>query len=110
MTFPRGVALAEVGWSKKEDRNYANFLDRLSSYLTRMDYRSVNYAKHFFEIKTQTSRDANNVLICRCCVITMERLSITPPTVARQHSNQTCTRSYFDFANYQYQSGHRHER
>jgi len=59
MTFPRGVALAEVGWSKKEDRNYANFLDRLSSYLTRMDYRSVNYAKHFFEIKTQTSRDAN---------------------------------------------------
>jgi hexosaminidase len=59
MTFPRGVALAEVGWSKKEARNYTNFLDRLGSYLTRMDYRQVNYAKHFFEIKTSTTRAAD---------------------------------------------------
>ena len=62
MTFPRAVALAEVDWSTKESRNYNDFLNRLSSYLNRMDYRQVNYAKHFFEIKTSMSTSADNTI------------------------------------------------
>lgn len=62
MTFPRAVALAEVDWSTKESRNYNDFLNRLSPYLNRMDYRQVNYAKHFFEIKTSMSTSADNTI------------------------------------------------
>ncbi|MET3129028.1 hexosaminidase [Arcicella rosea] len=62
MTFPRAVALAEVDWSTKESRNYDHFLNRLSSYLNRMDYRQVNYAKHFYEIKTSMSTTADNAI------------------------------------------------
>ncbi|MBB6002922.1 family 20 glycosylhydrolase [Arcicella rosea] len=62
MTFPRAVALAEVDWSTKESRNYNDFLNRLSSYLNRMDYRQINYAKHFFEIKTSMPTSADNTI------------------------------------------------
>jgi hexosaminidase len=63
MTFPRAVALAEVVWSTKESRNYNDFLNRLSGYLNRMDYRQVNYAKHFYEIKTSMSNSADNTIL-----------------------------------------------
>ncbi|MDR6563246.1 MULTISPECIES: family 20 glycosylhydrolase [unclassified Arcicella] len=60
MTFPRAVALAEVDWSPKASRNYDDFLNRLGSYLNRMDIRQVNYAKHFFEIKTKMLKGQGN--------------------------------------------------
>lgn len=43
MAFPRMLALAEVVWSKKEDRNFTDFQRRLSALLPRLDKQNVNY-------------------------------------------------------------------
>jgi hexosaminidase len=43
MAFPRMLALAEVVWSRQEDRNYADFQRRLFAHLPHLDARQVNY-------------------------------------------------------------------
>ena len=43
MAFPRMVALAEVLWSKPEDKNYADFQRRLALNLPRLAAQNVNY-------------------------------------------------------------------
>src|SRR5688572_19557397 len=43
MAFPRMLALAEVVWSRAEDRNYEDFLRRLNAHLPRLDAQGVNY-------------------------------------------------------------------
>ena len=51
MTFPRMVALSEVVWSKKENKNYTDFINRLEYFNKRLDEMNVNYANHLYEIK-----------------------------------------------------------
>ncbi len=41
--FPRLTALAEVTWSRREDRDYGSFLERLGRHLARLDALRVNY-------------------------------------------------------------------
>ena len=43
MAFPRMLALSEVLWSRQEDRNLADFKDRLTSNLMRLDKAGINY-------------------------------------------------------------------
>lgn len=43
MAFPRMIALSEVLWSKKEDRNFTDFQRRLNAILPRLDKQGVNY-------------------------------------------------------------------
>lgn len=43
MAFPRMLALAEVVWSRAEDRDYADFLRRLNAHLPWLDAQGVNY-------------------------------------------------------------------
>lgn len=43
MAFPRVSAMAEVGWTSKENRNYESFVYRLSYLLKRLDWLDVNY-------------------------------------------------------------------
>lgn len=43
MVFPRMLALAEVLWSKPENKNYQNFLQRLSAHFARLDKQNVSY-------------------------------------------------------------------
>lgn len=45
MSFPRGSALAEVGWSSRESRDFPDFSDRLSIFCKRLDLIGVNYRK-----------------------------------------------------------------
>lgn len=47
MAVPRMIALAEVLWSKPEDKNFNNFLIRLKKNAFILDRMQVNYAKHF---------------------------------------------------------------
>lgn len=49
MAYPRAIALAEVAWCRKEDRNYENFLQRLKSQRFLLDAWQINYAAHVFE-------------------------------------------------------------
>jgi hexosaminidase len=41
--FPRACALAEVGWSPPQRRDYDDFLQRLRAHLARLDQARVNY-------------------------------------------------------------------
>ena len=43
MVFPRMIALAEVLWSKPENKNYNDFLHRLAAQYPRLDKQNVNY-------------------------------------------------------------------
>ena len=43
MAFPRLIALSEVLWSRNEDKDYGDFLDRLNTHLPRLDKQNVNY-------------------------------------------------------------------
>lgn len=43
MAFPRMLALAEVVWSRAEDKNFAHFKRRLVAHLPHLDKQNVNY-------------------------------------------------------------------
>ncbi|MFD2634316.1 glycoside hydrolase family 20 protein [Pedobacter mendelii] len=51
MIFPRIIALAEIGWSKKEYKNYPDFLTRLNGSLKFL--KGINYSTSFYEIVGQ---------------------------------------------------------
>ena len=51
MTFPRAIAISEVGWSSRENQDYGNFVKRLENLHTRLDALNINYANHLDEIK-----------------------------------------------------------
>jgi hexosaminidase len=43
MTFPRALAIAEVGWSPQENKNYDEFRNRVYAQFERLDKQNVNY-------------------------------------------------------------------
>lgn len=49
-TFPRLIALAEIGWTPKIKKNFSAFYNRLLSLLKRLDLLGINYAK-LYEVK-----------------------------------------------------------
>ncbi len=42
--FPRLIAVAETGWTSKENKNFNSFLIRLDSYLKRLSFQKIKYA------------------------------------------------------------------
>jgi hexosaminidase len=48
MVYPRAIALSEVAWSSKENKNYDDFIKRLNGSRKLLDGWKVNYAKHVF--------------------------------------------------------------
>lgn len=49
MTYPRALALAEVGWSTKGNKDFPAFLERVKQHLPVMDSRKINYSKTFLK-------------------------------------------------------------
>lgn len=49
MTFPRLCALAEIGWSPRQARNWDEFLRRLDVHCHRLEVLGINYRLGFFE-------------------------------------------------------------
>jgi hexosaminidase len=45
MAFPRMTALAEVAWTPRERKDFADFRRRLDVHLRRLDGLQVNYRK-----------------------------------------------------------------
>jgi hexosaminidase len=45
MAFPRACALAEVLWTPREEKDYADFLRRLVPHLARLAVLDVNYRR-----------------------------------------------------------------
>jgi hexosaminidase len=51
MTFPRIAALAEVGWTSKENRDWTDFTARMVKQYTRYDSAGINYAKSAYAVR-----------------------------------------------------------
>ena len=43
MTYPRILAVAETGWTPRDDKNLDDFNKRLEVHKKRLDYLNVNY-------------------------------------------------------------------
>ncbi|MHC4243621.1 MAG: beta-N-acetylhexosaminidase [Planctomycetota bacterium] len=43
MAYPRAIALAEIGWSPKQLKDYENFISRLLHHLKRLEAKGINY-------------------------------------------------------------------
>lgn len=49
MTWPRGMALAEVFWTPQEKREWKDFVSRMETHLPRFDSAKVKYGRSFYE-------------------------------------------------------------
>ena len=45
MAYPRGCAIAEIGWTDPSQKNYDGFVERLAGHLKRFDACGANYRK-----------------------------------------------------------------
>lgn len=62
MVFPRALALAELAWTPKTQRNYDDFLQRLRSQRSLMQQAGLNYATHFDDITFTATPFQNNTV------------------------------------------------
>lgn len=53
MVYPRAMAMAEVIWSPKQDRDYTEFVNRASNLRPLLDFWDINYAQHIFNQTAQ---------------------------------------------------------
>ena len=63
MTYPRLAALAEAVWSSKDNRNWDDFSNRVSSLFERYGAMGVNYAKSAYQVTTETSVNTESAVI-----------------------------------------------
>ena len=65
MTYPRLLAMAEVTWSEKGNRNIENFKERLQSHYRLLQRLNVNYCRPSYklEIGTKFDTDAKKVKV-----------------------------------------------
>lgn len=59
MTFPRAVAMSEVAWCAKEDKNWDSFRKRMVKGFARLDHKDVNYSKAFYNAIFHFDRKAD---------------------------------------------------
>jgi hexosaminidase len=45
MAYPRLLAIAEVAWTPRERKDFADFRARLGTHLVRLDFLDVNYRR-----------------------------------------------------------------
>jgi len=63
MAFPRAIALAEVAWSKQENRKWDDFIIRMDNQYPRLDLMKVNYSKGSFSVDLTTKFEKNRNLV-----------------------------------------------
>ena len=61
MAFPRMLAMSEVVWTKNENKNYENFVDRVEHFNKRLDALNINYANHLYEIEGRLISNDNKI-------------------------------------------------
>ena len=63
MTWPRGLALAEVYWSPKSKRNWDDFTGRMEAEFLRMDAANIKYARSSYNVIFTPKRDGNRDMV-----------------------------------------------
>ncbi len=60
MVFPRMIALSEVLWSPKANRDWKDFERRLPTIFERLDKEKINYSKAYYDLKATVLPTENN--------------------------------------------------
>jgi hexosaminidase len=60
MTWPRGMAIAEVVWSPKSKRNWNDFINRVEGQLPRLDAAGTKYAPSMYEPDIKATKEGTN--------------------------------------------------
>lgn len=63
MTWPRGLALAEVYWSPKSKRNWDDFISRMEAEFPRMDAANIKYARSAYNVIFTPKRGADRDMV-----------------------------------------------
>lgn len=63
MAFPRAIALAEVGWSPQEKREWDDFITRMDNQFPRLDNLGIRYSKGSFTVDFSMKQENNQNLI-----------------------------------------------
>ena len=63
--WPRSMALAEVYWSQKQDRNWEDFIKRLEPQFEKFDKLDYKYAKSYLDALVRPSIGQNDMLQIR---------------------------------------------
>ena len=63
MTYPRACALAEIGWTSKNLKDFSDFGTRLTHHLKRFDAIGVNAANHLYELKPSIQPSGKSVIV-----------------------------------------------
>ncbi len=60
MTFPRASALAEVGWTANNTKDYQDFATRLKTHFERLRFLAVNYSNAYYDVSATSSINAKS--------------------------------------------------
>lgn len=63
MTWPRGLAVAETGWSPKEKKNWISFTKKVESQFEKLDAANVRYARSMYDPIVTTQLNTKGELI-----------------------------------------------
>lgn len=61
-TFPRGVAIAETGWTLNVNKDWDNFRNRMVADFERMEKINVKACRNFFDVNINTHVDGSDTL------------------------------------------------
>jgi hexosaminidase len=74
MLYPRLAAMAEVGWSGPDRKNWDDFRSRLATQLRRYEAAGMNYARSLFAVRLKPKLDEAR----RECLVSFETESFRP--------------------------------
>ena len=74
MELPRMAALCEVQWCRPENKDYADFLQRLIPMVDMYDVKGYNYARHIFDVDNTFTIDT----VKNCVVATLSTIDGSP--------------------------------
>lgn len=65
MLWPRAIALAEIFWSPRGQKDWNSFVQRTIHHLQRLKYAGINYSTGFYDAIVEVSRNANGKIELR---------------------------------------------
>ena len=68
LLFPRLAALAEVAWQPRGAKDWPGFLQRLDTFLPRLDAMGVTYARSMFNIQQRIEPDGGALRVELACI------------------------------------------
>ena len=69
MLFPRLLALAEIGWTADNLKNWDNFINRTQAFMKRLDVMKVNYARSIYQVVPTVENQKGNIFLKLDCEV-----------------------------------------